>query len=172
MIYFTSDTHFFHIGRNRKNKFDDYIALHNVLIDNWNKKISDNDDIYIIGDFSNENGYKKTSELLKYLKGNKYLIKGNNDKFLNNPNFDIKLFKFIKDYYVLDIKEYNEKIKKIVLFHYPILEWEGYYSGTMLIHGHWHNDKKYHNMAFNVASDIHNLTPLSINEILKMVLNE
>ena len=76
MIYFTSDTHFFHIGRNRKNKFDDYISLHNVLVDNWNKKISDNDDIYIIGDFSNENGYKKRYTLVQKYQAKERFAKG------------------------------------------------------------------------------------------------
>ncbi|MDA1468394.1 hypothetical protein OGZ02_05955 [Brachyspira hyodysenteriae] len=40
--------------------------MHNILIDNWNKKVSDKDDVYIVGDFSNEKGYIKTSNILKY----------------------------------------------------------------------------------------------------------
>ncbi|MCZ9893080.1 metallophosphoesterase family protein [Brachyspira hyodysenteriae] len=172
MIYFISDTHFFYMHAGRKKIFNDYNAMHNCLINKWNEKIGKEDDVYIIGDFSNERGYLKTTELLKSLNGNKYLIKGNNDNFLDNNKFDRKLFKFIKDYYILDIKKYSTIIKKIVLFHYPILEWEGYYNNTMLIHGHWHKDKKYHRLAFNVACDIHDFSPLSINEILEMVLNE
>lgn len=172
MIYFTSDTHFFYMHSSRKKLFNDYNDMHNFLIDKWNEKITNEDDIYIVGDFSNERGYLKTSELLKSLNGNKYLIKGNNDKFVNYAEFDSTLFKFIKDYYVLDIKNYNTIIKKAVLFHYPILEWEGYYDNTMLIHGHWHKNKKYHHLAFNTACDIYNFSPLSINEILEMVLNE
>lgn len=159
-----------HAGR--KKIFNDCDAMHNFLINKWNEKIGKEDDVYIVGDFSNEIGYLKTTELLKSLNGNKYLIKGNNDNFLDNNKFDRKLFKFIKDYYILDIKRYSTIIKKIVLFHYPILEWEGYYNNTMLIHGHWHKDKKYHRLAFNVACDIHDFSPLSINEILEMVLNE
>lgn len=159
-----------HAGR--KKIFNDCDAMHSCLINKWNEKIGKEDDVYIVGDFSNERGYLKTTELLKSLNGNKYLIKGNNDNFLDNNKFDRKLFKFIKDYYILDIKRYSTIIKKIVLFHYPILEWEGYYNNTMLIHGHWHKDKKYHRLAFNVACDIHDFSPLSINEILEMVLNE
>lgn len=159
-----------HAGR--KKIFNDYNVMHNHLLNKWNEKISEEDDVYIVGDFSNERGYLKTTELLKSLNGNKYLIKGNNDNFLDNDKFDRKLFKFIKDYYILDIKDYSDIIKKIVLFHYPILEWEGYYNNAMLIHGHWHKDKKYHKLAFNTACDIHNFSPLSINEILEMVLNE
>ena len=172
MLYFISDTHFFYMQASRKKLFNDYNDMHNYIIDNWNKKVSEEDDIYIVGDFSNERGYLKTAELLKSLNGNKYLIKGNNDKFINDTKFDKTLFKFIKDYHVLDIKNYSKIIKKAVLFHYPILEWEGYYNNTILIHGHWHKDKKYHKLAFNTACDIHNFTPLSINEILKMVMNE
>ncbi len=156
----------------RKKLFDDYDSMHRHLIYKWNEKVSEEDDIYIIGDFSNESGYLKTSKLLKFLNGNKYLIKGNNDRFADNVQFDKTLFKFIKDYYVLDIENYNNIIKKAVLFHYPILEWEGYYNNTILIHGHWHKNKKYNKLAFNTASDLHNFSPLSINEILEMVQNE
>ncbi|WP_295162811.1 metallophosphoesterase [uncultured Brachyspira sp.] len=171
MIYFTSDTHFFDMYASRKKLFDDYQNMHNYLINKWNEKVSDKDDIYIIGDFSNEKGCLKTSELLKCLNGNKFLIKGNNDNFLDNKKFDKTLFKFIKDYYVLDLTNYSSIIKKAVLFHYPILEWEGFYNNTILIHGHWHKNKKYHSSAFNVACDIYDFTPLSVKEILETALN-
>lgn len=172
MIYFTSDTHFCKLYDSRKKIFNNINYMHDTLIFNWNGKISNNDHIYIIGDFSNDKGYEKTQLILKNLNGNKYLIKGNNDKFVENKNFDKSIFKFIKDYYILNIEKYSSIIKKAVLFHYPILEWEGFYNNTILIHGHWHQNKKYHDRAFNVSSDINNFTPLSINEILKTAKNE
>lgn len=116
MIYFTSDTHFFYMHSARKKVFDDCNSMHNILIDNWNKKVSDKDDVYIVGDFSNEKGYIKTSNILKILNGNKYLIKGNNDKFIDNDKFDKKLFLFIKDYHLLNIEEYNKKLKILFCF--------------------------------------------------------
>ena len=73
MIYFTSDTHFFYMPGSRKNSFNDYNSMHNCLINNWNEKINKEDDVYIVGDFSNDKGYFKTTELLKSLNGNKYL---------------------------------------------------------------------------------------------------
>ena len=65
-------------------------------------------------------------------------------------------------------EDYDEN-KKTILFHYPILEWEGYHQNSILIHGHWHQDKKYNTRAFNVASDIHNFTPVSIKQILNNI---
>ena len=165
MIYFTSDTHFFgSMHANRKLLFSSYSDMHKIIVDNWNSVVNNNDDIYIIGDFSNEKGYLKTTELLKNLNGNKYLIKGSNDNFLENKKFDYSLFNFIKDYHVLNFEN-----KKIILFHYPILEWEGYHQNSILIHGHWHQDKKYNNRAFNAASDIHNFKPVSIKQILNNI---
>ena len=104
MIYFTSDTHFFgSMHTKRKLLFNEYADMHKTIFDNWNSVVNNNDDIYIIGDFSNEKGYIKTTELLKNLNGNKYLIKGSNDKFLENKKFDYSLFNFVKDFDIIFI---------------------------------------------------------------------
>ena len=65
--------------------YEDY----KTLIDNWNKKVSENDTVYILGDLSwSKNGI----EFYQSLKGNKVLIKGNHDNwtddFYRNIGFD------------------------------------------------------------------------------------
>lgn len=102
----------------------------------------------------------------------KYLIKGNHDNFLNDSEFNQTLFEWVKDYYTL-----NYKKQKFVLFHYPILEWDGYFGDTVHLYGHVHNCGKNEKQesrlevlgdrAFNVGVDVNNYFPISIENILR-----
>lgn len=174
MIYFTADTHFCHsniINLNNR-PFQDLEQMHNILIRNWNSYISNYDEIYILGDFMYKGSGEEANKILKKLNGKKYLIKGNHDKYLKDENFDKSAFEWIEDYYVLDYKK-----KKFVLFHYPILEWTGYFKGSIHLYGHVHNTGKNSeqtqrlkilgNNAFNVGVDVNNFFPVSIENILK-----
>ena len=107
------------------------------------------------------------------MKGKKYLIRGNHDKFLNDENFDAGAFEWVKDYFVL-----NYKKMKFILFHYPILEWDGFFKGSVHLYGHVHNSGKdpgqnnkrlsiLGNNAFNVGVDVNNFFPVSIETIIK-----
>lgn len=174
MIYFTSDTHFFHsnIIKLSKRPFDNYEAMHESLIYNWNNKVKEKDDIYILGDFSHKGKGIEVNETLKRLNGKKYLIKGNHDGFLNDDDFDESLFEWIKDYYVMRYEKH-----KIVLFHFPILEWDGYFTEAIHLYGHVHNSRKsasqYKRLeilgrrALNVGVDVNNFTPVSIKTVLE-----
>ncbi|MEY2701981.1 MAG: phage Bobb, partial [Bacteroidota bacterium] len=56
MIFFTSDTHFFHekmIDYEKTSRsFSSVEEMDEILISNWNSKITDNDIVYHLGDFS------------------------------------------------------------------------------------------------------------------------
>ncbi|CAH8770788.1 metallophosphoesterase family protein [Paenibacillus dendritiformis] len=111
--------------------------MNEMLIQNWNSYVTDYDDIYILGDFLFGGTGEDANKVLRRLKGKKYLIRGNHDKFLHDPEFDSTAFEWVKDYYVL---HYNKL--KFILFHYPILEWEGYFKDTIHLYGHVHNPNK------------------------------
>ena len=175
MIYFTADTHFDHsniISLNGR-PFKDVNQMNEKIIQNWNSCINDDDEIYVLGDFTfNGNGFD-ANNILKRLNGIKYLIKGNHDKFVNDESFDQKYFEWIKDYY-----ELNYQKIKLVLFHYPILEWAGFFKDSIHLHGHVHNCSKNKEqqkrlnvlgkMAINVGVDVNNFSPISIEKIIKI----
>jgi len=176
MIYFTSDTHFNHsniinlCGR----PFDNIEQMNNLMIQNWNSCVTDDDDIYILGDFMFKGSGIDANKFIQRLNGRKYLIRGNHDKYAEDETFIIDNFEWIKDYYVLNYKKI-----KIILFHYPILEWDGYFGDTIHLHGHVHNcgknpeQKKRMSVlgkrAVNVGVDVNNFSPVSIEKILRMI---
>lgn len=174
MIYFTADTHFFHSNVINLNSrpFKNIEEMNYMLIRNWNSYVSDRDEIYILGDFVFRGNGADANKILNKLNGKKYLIKGNHDKFLNDTEFDHSLFEWVKDYHVLDYKK-----TKFVLFHYPILEWAGYFRGSIHLYGHVHTACKdptqkprfdvLGDRAINVGVDVNNYFPISIETILK-----
>jgi calcineurin-like phosphoesterase family protein len=76
MIYFTADTHFWHsnIIRICGRPFADVETMNNVLIENWNSRATDQDEIYILGDFVFKGKGREANDILKALNGKKYLI--------------------------------------------------------------------------------------------------
>lgn len=161
-MYVTSDLHFGHknIIKYENRPFLNIEEMDNAIINLWNKTIDSDDIVYVLGDFSWYKG-EKTNEILKELKGNKILIIGNHDKnFFEDKKFDRNLFQEICYYKELKINK-----TKIVLFHYPIIDWNGKNNGSIHLYGHVHsmrnNDTEYMNKmqknynCFNVGIDVH-----------------
>jgi len=57
--------------------------MNDSLIENWNDTVSPDDEVYILGDVTME-GPDKAFAMLSQLKGVKYLIRGNHDRFVDN----------------------------------------------------------------------------------------
>jgi calcineurin-like phosphoesterase family protein len=140
MLYLTSDHHFFHANSIRMSgrPFADVGEMNAALIANWNAVVSKDDEVYILGDFAYKCSGKQASDTLKKLKGRKYLIRGNHEKYLTYSDFDPSAYEWVKDYHVLDYKD-----ARFILFHYPILEWAHYHRKSAHCHGHLHKDVSY-----------------------------
>lgn len=171
MIYFTADTHFSHknVLKYEDRPFTTIEEMDSKLIENWNRRVQDSDDIYILGDLLFGNG-SDAETTIKRLNGRKHLIRGNHDSFLKG-SFDKSLFVWIKDYYVLR----HEK-QKFVMFHYPIAVWDCKHHGAIHLYGHVHSNKDNHHPllvdlegAYNVGVDVNNYEPISIDEVLKKI---
>lgn len=143
MNYFVADLHFGHKNclafDNRP--FKDIEEHDNALIENWNKAIDIDDDVWILGDFSWYNA-TKTIEIFNQLNGNKHLCIGNHDKKLLR-NKDVRnLFVEIVDYKELQIsKDFG-----VVLSHYPIPCYNNHYYGWCHLYGHVHSSFEWNMM--------------------------
>lgn len=169
MIYYTSDLHFCHknIIHLCNRPFKDIDEMNEVLIKNWNGRVRKNDTIYILGDFAypkNDKDIQDIIKILKRLNGQKVLIVGNHDNKLVNKEAFRKEFIRIEHY--LEIYDNNQKV---ILFHYPIEEWNGYYRNVIHLYGHVHNNDV--NLAnipnrYNVGVDVNGYIPVTKEELI------
>ena len=82
-VYFTSDLHFGHerIIALCERGFTGIEEMNETLIERWNKKVTDKDTVYILGDFAFRSA-THAGTYLEQLKGKKHLIIGNHDNTL------------------------------------------------------------------------------------------
>lgn len=102
------------------------------IIKRWNETVSDDDTVYILGDFC----WGKEKEWLYYLKqmsGKKVLIRGNHDLVKMSAQLR-RHFQDVKDY--LEIKDNG---RNVILCHYPMPFYKrSYFEGMYMLYGHVH----------------------------------
>lgn len=168
-IYFTADLHFYHdhIIRLANRPYHYIKEMNEALVENWNRRICENDEVYSLGDVTMKN-HVYAREMLKKRKGRKYLIEGNHDRFVHQKEFDQSIFTWVKQMHELKYAGHT-----FVLFHYPIAEWNGFYHGAIHLHGHQHNHAvvNYRNrdnglLRYDVGVDANAMAPVSLQEII------
>lgn len=162
MVYFIADMHFddLNILVYSRQQFKNIKIMNDLIVKNWNEVITDEDIVYILGDIGN-------LEYLEKLNGKKIIITGNHD------NADEICRKYP------DIKIYDKPIieKWMILSHEPMmfLPKEAPYLN---IHGHLHqfdyrcgNSLNWYegNRHFNVSCEKINYTPISLDDIIKLI---
>ena len=175
-IFFTSDLHF---GHKNIIDFDDrpfscVEEMDRVLIERWNKKVTQEDLVYILGDISFYSN-QKTCEIMKQLNGRKILIKGNHD-----DRIDGKAEACFEE--VTDYKEiYLAGNIHIVLCHYPITFFNRHHYGAYMFYGHVHTTDEWVMVEnykygleqlgikcnmYNVGTMLWNYEPVTFEEIV------
>jgi len=167
MIYYTSDLHLGHenIIKLCNRPFSSLDEMNETLIENWNKRVTNLDKVYILGDlmFRSE---MEPNTVLSRLKGKKHLIVGNHDhSWMKKVNLG-QHFESVENLMVLE----NGK-GKITLCHFPMMSFEGKY----LIYGHIHNNKpqsywpllKTMENAFNTSVEVNDYKPVSFEELIE-----
>jgi calcineurin-like phosphoesterase family protein len=164
--YFWSDTHFNHAailgfpsnthGRNQST----VEGMNEALIDRWNNKITDNDTVWLLGDFGFrvkdvleagdivESQYS-LPKIFARLKGRKKLVVGNHDK--QNKVLDLPWDRIEK------LHTFKENGSRAILSHYPIESWYGMHEGTLMLHGHCHGTLHTERLLphrFDVGADV------------------
>ncbi|MCL1849082.1 MAG: hydrolase [Clostridiales bacterium] len=169
MKFYTSDLHFHHASIISKcdRPFKSIDEMNNSMIERWNSRVTDKDEVFILGDFAFCKGYE-ANVLLYRLAGQKHLIVGNHDEYILDESFDGSLFQWISPYAVVD-----DEGSQVVLFHYPIAAWENHHKGAIHLYGHIHrNDDRLYPMlskltnAYNVGVDEWEYAPRTLEEIV------
>ena len=102
------------------------------MIKNWNDAVTNDDIVYILGDFCWDTE-DRWIDILNQLNGKKVLIRGNHDLKTMSPQLRNK-FQDIKDY-----KEVKDNGKIVLLSHYPMPFYRGAYNSDIVhLYGHIH----------------------------------
>lgn len=176
MNYYISDLHLGHynIIKMCNRPFEIVEEMQEKITENWNNVVKNDDHVYILGDlFYRFDGNMET--FLKSLHGHKHLIIGNHDGRLLKNKRVCNSFESV-DYY----KEVDDIIDcrpvQVIMCHYPIVEWNGFFRNSIHLYGHIHNNTtndtyqivKHLNHAYNVGADILNFTPCTLSQVRKM----
>ena len=166
MKFYTADLHLFHFNIIRlcNRPYKTAEEMNEDLIAKWNAKVKPEDEVYICGDLVfKATDINEVKKLLKSLNGKKYLVQGNHDVFLKQIRW--------QDYFVKvdNYMEVADNNRFVILSHYPIEEWNGYYRNSYMLYGHVHNsmdDIKKHPRKFNVGVDVNDFEPVTLDELI------
>ena len=169
MIYYISDLHFYHsnIIKLSSRPFESVEDMNEILINNWNKTVTNDDTVYFLGDFSFKCNQNQADKILEQLNGKKYFIKGNHDKetWLNR----IKEKHLIEDWFYY--KEIADNNRRVILCHYPLHSWNGLYRGSYHLYGHVHNNTvdntDWQKNRFNVSCEVLDYTPKTLDQLIE-----
>ena len=169
-IFFISDTHFGHenvlkFGR----EFASIQEMNELLIKNWNERVSGNDTVYILGDMFFRAEASDVESILSRLKGKKHLILGNHD-----GSWVEKVDTSLYFQSVSNMLEVSDGKRGLTLCHYPLLTWK-HAKKSYMIHGHLHSDTsddfwpllKARDRVLNAGVDINGMKPVTFEELVE-----
>ena len=138
------------------------------IISRWNRKVNDDDDIYILGDVFYH--YKNDkAQFLQKLNGKLHLIVGNHDYEMLNNETALARFESVHN-----LKRIIDDGRMVVVCHFPIASWNMKDHRAYHVFGHIHskiNEETLFMMkqerAFNAGCMINNYEPCTLEELEK-----
>lgn len=171
MIYFTSDVHFGHedIVKLYGRPFPSVEDMDETIIQNWNSRVCETDEVYILGDLMFR-AEKPAHEYLERLNGKKHLIVGNHDNDWLGQSGVARYFESVST-----LTSISDGERRLVLCHYPMMTWDGKYRGAYHIYGHIHENKRgeYWPLletmkdSLNAGMDVNNFRPVTFDELVE-----
>jgi calcineurin-like phosphoesterase family protein len=141
-----------------------------ALIKNWNEKVKPEDLVFHLGDFSFQNASKYRDRL----NGSIRFIRGNHDKaaehyYQTNKTAKVKPFLSFED-----VRMVVHNDQRIWLSHYAHRVWPHSHRGCWHLYGHSHGTlpDDPNALAIDCGVDCHNYTPLSFDEVKKIMENK
>ena len=133
--FFIADTHFGHANciDFDDRPFSNVDEMDNEIIQRWNKKVGENDDVYIVGDFAYRNN-RPVRHYTSRLNGHLHLIRGNHDQ-INEET--LNCFEEIRDMKEIKVPLYGTE-RRVFMCHYFIPNYPGSRYQAIHLHGHSH----------------------------------
>jgi calcineurin-like phosphoesterase family protein len=143
-----------------------------VLIDNWNTKVSPEDTIYHLGDFTLKpvkEFYEYTNQLTGFIK----IVPGGHD-YLWQPDFKMTRsinprIQLLPPLYSLEIPTDDRYPLVVVLCHYAMRVWDRSHYNSYHLYGHSHGNLEGVGKSMDVGVDCNNFYPYSLDEIMEIL---
>lgn len=177
-IFLISDCHFNHDNILKYERitrpFTNINLMNQTIVDNWNMTISNNDTVYILGDFFMGDTHKIEPILNSLNYKEAILIRGNHD-----TDKRIAVYESL-GIEVVDFKQIEYKGILFCMSHYPMWNEEMSKSITkngkramIWCYGHVHSAAPigYHDGSFHVGVDTNGLRPVNIEDIYAARVN-
>ena len=160
-----ADTHFghFNVIEYSQRPFKTVEEMDKILIQNWNNRVSKEDIVYMLGDFTLSRNLDYIKSIVEQLNGKIVLVMGNHDT--RQPS------KYVECGFHTAIRKPILVEPKVVLMHEPPLM-ENVVEGMVYIFGHVHEkiiDIEALNNCFCVSVERTNYFPINLDKILKSI---
>lgn len=154
-----SDTHFGHenIIKLTGRPFETVDRMDEFMVDCWNSVVKPNDEVWHLGDFAYRvKDFDYLEGVFRRLHGRKYLVLGNHD------GLDTRRLPWASV-----AQQYVGKLGslKVHLYHYPIREWDGYWRGTVHLHGHTHGSLPNTDGSMDVGVERLGYVPMDLEDV-------
>lgn len=149
MYFWTADEHYGHtnIIKYCKRPFETINEMDDILIENFNSKVTKNDHTIHCGDLT----FKYPEKYIRQLNGSHTFLKGNHDKWAN------------KTYHEMDVRTIEGQT--IVSMHYAMRIWPQSHYGSWQCYAHSHGKLPPIGLQWDVGVDNNYYYPLSFEEL-------
>lgn len=176
--FYTSDLHFKHhkLYETGFRPFKHAEACEEKILHNFNRTITKQDHLWILGDLTINAPYDELAEYLSKFNGTKFVIHGNHDKSLtlNRLKEDGIIANWHYSKGTHDVDEETKVSVPIYMNHMPLLDW---HTGSLRLHlhGHMHGVLKTHDtcpLRYDVGVDAWDYKPFRLSNSLRTRLSE
>lgn len=180
-VYFIADLHLRHrnILKHQPNRVhamglkneEDIDGHDQYIIDAWLDTVKRNDHVYVLGDMilSSKQDSLKILHNLKSKGCHIHLIVGNHDKSTQNMKNMFNSIDLIK---VVDFKKsvfpFLDEDFCCVMCHYPLLSWPRKAHGSIMLHGHTHNNSPHENEGNDLRLNVGMDTPFANYQLISL----
>lgn len=163
--FFTADTHFgdAHILRQRGRLFASLEEHDAALIARWNEVVTDEDDVWHLGDFAAGASRIRCAEIFAELRGTKRLIRGNHD---TNRVLDLPWAKPPQESARITVRDDAGMEWRLFLAHYAHRAWPGLWRATRHLYGHTHGSLPDTRFSCDVGVDAWEYRPVPISDLV------
>lgn len=177
-VWFTADQHHAHanIIRYANRPFQSVAEMDDALIANWNGLVADNDDVYVLGDFTLADTARARLYISR-LKGFIHVIPGSHDHwipkawdkqewFYSASGHGIVILPMLFEY-SLPANLVGPRPSLIALSHYSMRSWGLSHYGSLHLYGHHHGRLPGHGRSMDIGVDVHDFKPVLLDDVIQ-----